>query len=203
MSNQRYPLDWPQGYARSEYRPGRPLFKAVTLSRAVYMIEEEVRKLTGSSRDVVISSNGPLKNDGYPRADYMRSTIIDPGVAVYFKHGDDDVVLCCDKWIKIEDNLKAIAVTIEDMRRIERNGVSDFIKRSFTGFKQLPAGPTWWSLLLWTAEPDPTPSNWSVTQGAYRTQAATHHPDRGGDAHKMAEINYAYEEAKKYFKNAI
>src|SRR5688500_12869170 len=104
MSNQRYPLDWPQGYTRIPYRShnSKPLFKSVSLTVGVALIESEIRKLLGKNKlsetDVVISSNVPLRNDGYPRADYSRSIITDPGVAVYFNYNKEPVVLCCDKF---------------------------------------------------------------------------------------------------------
>lgn len=209
MSNQRYPLDWPIGTKRSplgSYKP-KPLFKSVTLTVAVDLIESEVRKLKGvnslGETDLIISTNVPLRNDGYPRADYQRSVITDSGVAVYFKHDREDVVLCCDKWRTIEDNLKAIAVTIEDMRRIERNGVSDFIKRSFQGFKQLSsASRPWWVIFNWPQIPNPTPGNYDVVRASYRTMARLSHPDNGGNQTRMQEINAAWSEAEKYFKNA-
>lgn len=202
MTNQRYPLDWPAGYARNalsaSYR-SKPMFKTVSLTVAVDLVEGEVRKLLGKNRlgetDLVISTNVPLRNDGYPRADYLKSVLRDPGAAIYFNYNREPVVLCCDKWAKIEDNLKAIAVTIEDMRRIERNGVSDFIKRSFSGFKALPAGPVWWSTLGLTAQP----STYSEAMAAYKRLSMTHHPDKGGTVDAMAALNDAIDQARKFY----
>jgi hypothetical protein len=205
MNNQRYPLDWPQGYKRTTSRLARPLFKQIGLGLAVQMVMGEVRKLT-DGYGCVISSNVPLKNDGLPRADYFRSHISDPGVAVYFKLEGQDFVLCCDKFNKVEDNLKAIAITIEDMRRIERNGVSDFIKRSFTGFKALPeyTVPHFWEVLQMPFMPNPTPAMWDMIQKQYRTLAKVYHPDAGGgDQEQWHKIKRAYDEAQQYFKNVI
>lgn len=201
MSNQRYPLDWPANTPRNQYPLFKPLFKAVSLTVAVDLIESEIRKLKGVTRlgetDVVISSNIPLNKNNYPRADYSRSVITDYGVAVYFKHDRENVVLCCDKWRSIENNLKAIAITIEDMRRIERNGVSDFIKKSFQGFKQLESGPAWWSTLGLSAQP----KDYSDAMAAYKRLSMTAHPDKGGTVDAMAALNHAIDQAKKYFSN--
>lgn len=208
MSSQRYPLDWPQGYPRIVYRE-RPRFKTPNLGAAVQNILEQVRLLKGKYRldeeEVTISSNVPLRNDGLPRADYMRSGVKDPGVAVYFKHNKDAVVLCCDRWQSVEQNLKAIAITIEDIRRIERNGVSDFIKRSFTGFKALPAstnGRQWWQVLQLptNGEPIKSVSNIEFVKIQYRELAKLKHPDNpDGSGEAFVELQGAWMEAKKYF----
>jgi hypothetical protein len=213
MSSQRYPLDWPQGYPRhntgEKWRVNRPGFKSITLTQAVDLLVDEVRKLQGKAYnrdpDLNISSNIPLRNDGFPRADYLRLKIDDPGVAAYFKYSGEDVVLCCDKFQKVEDNVKAIAITIEDMRRIERNGVSDFIKRSFMGFKALPeyTTPHFWEVLQMPFMPNPTPAMWLQIQKQYRTLAKAYHPDAGGNAEDWHNITRAYDEATRYFKNVI
>jgi hypothetical protein len=207
---QKYPLDWPQGYNRyGVYRVGRPLFKTATLFEACKRLKDEVRRLQGKSTryevDLIISSNVPLTKNGDPRADYLRSKISDPGVAVYFKHNGQAVVLCCDKYIAVEDNIKAIAITIEDMRRIERNGVSDFIRRSFTGFKALGVGSSaardWWQWFNFDERPAPTYKNFTSVQSSYRDQAKALHPDTTpGNGKEFAELGAAWAQAEKYFK---
>jgi hypothetical protein len=208
MSNQRYPLDWPQGYKRTTQRLARPLFKNTTFFSALSMVKDEVKRLCGipsSYRaDLVVSTNIPIRADGEPYSDYARRNIQDPGVAVYFKYNGEDVVLCCDKFVRIEDNLKAIAITIEDMRRIERNGVSDFIKRSFTGFKALPApAHDWFAVLEWEYKPEPTPHNWQITKRTFYRLANHFHPDKGGSEGAMSLINEAWKQAEKHFKNVL
>lgn len=196
---QRYPLQWPVGYPRAD-RPKRSAFKNPTLGKTVDLVIREVARLVGefypSRMELNISSNVPLRNDGLPRADYLRSNIKDKGVAVYFKYNDKDVVMCCDKWDTVESNLHAIYLSIEALRSIDRWGVSDFIDRSFTGFKALPETTVinWREVLC-------HPKTFKEAQDIYRSLAKTRHPDTiGGSSEKFHELNEAYEQAKIYFK---
>jgi hypothetical protein len=43
----------------------------------------------------------------------------DPGVAVYFTYKGNEVVLCCDTYERIWENVYAIGKTIENLRAIE------------------------------------------------------------------------------------
>lgn len=44
-------------------------------------------------------------------------------------------------------------------------------------------------------------ASWAQVKKAYRKQAATHHPDKGGDAQKFMEIRQAYECLKQFHKH--
>jgi len=146
--------------------------------------------------NIVISSNIPLRRDGLPYAGQAAPS--DPGVAVYFVRNKKQMVLACDKFKNVEDNLQAICKTIEALRGIERWGASEMMERSFTGFEALPpptaAAPkrAWWEVLN-----VPRGSHPDRIKEAYRAQAQVHHPDRGGDPARMAEVNAAYEEATR------
>lgn len=93
----------------------------------------------------VISTNIELRIDGLP---YSRQRpISDHGVAVYFTRNGRQMVFACDRWDKIEHNMRAITKTIEAMRGIERWGSSDLMERAFAGFEALPAPDPWWKAL--------------------------------------------------------
>jgi hypothetical protein len=196
MSVEAYPLQWPAGRPRTDHwRRERSAFE-VTLARARDDIIREVQLLVGkyNSPHTVISSNLALRNDGLPLARQPR-TADDPGVAVYFTRKGKQLSFACDRWTKVEDNMRAIAKTIEALRGIDRWGTGDMLEAAFTGFVALPAPGAqkeWWEVLgvarLATAE---------ECRHAYRRLAALHHPDRGGDATLMAQINAAYEKAPK------
>jgi len=55
-----------------------------------------------------------------PRSD--RRAPQDPGAAVYWRNGDKKLVLACDKYTSVGENLYAIGKTIEATRGIERWG---------------------------------------------------------------------------------
>ena len=57
-------------------------------------------------------------------------------------------------------------------------------------FIAAPAGKEWWQVLGVAKDAKP-----EEIKAAYRKLAAEHHPDKGGDQARMAEINKAYEES--------
>jgi len=195
--NQSYPLDWPVGYKRTT-SPVRSKFGPITLDKAVKNLVDEVQRLIygraiyeRSSTSVIISSNIPLRADGFPRADYSRRSVGDTGVAVYFKMHGQHQVLCCDAFDSVEQNIQALYKSIEAMRAIERYGVSDFIDRAFVGFKALqPAERQWWQVLEVTL-----PTTSEVVKHAFWSLSKIHHPDAGGDNDKWLELQKAYEQA--------
>lgn len=133
----------------------------------------EIRQLGG--RQTIISTNIPLRNDGLPYASFRIPA--DKGVAVYFTLKNEQMVFACDKWDKIEDNVQAIRKTIEALRGLDRWGVSEMLKRAFTGFKALgaPQGvkeQEWWQLLNLA----PTATEEQI-RARFRELAKLHHPD--------------------------
>lgn len=176
-----FPLQWPPGRPRSKY-PERSRFEG-TLGRAIRDVQDEVRRLGGAQ--LVISSNLPLRRDGMPYAN--ASQLADRGVAVYFRYKKRPMCFACDRWNKIEDNMRAISHTIAALRGIERWGTGQMVEQAFTGFVALPAPEQPWQVLgLDTSNPTP-----EQIEDAYRCLAMRHHPDRGGDAQEMARINAA------------
>jgi len=205
---QSHPLDWPLEYPRTA-RPKKSAFKSITIYRAVENLVLEVNRLVhgrASKRkpsDMVISSNVPLKLDGGISANYQRSVIRDKGVAVYFRKGNTDLVLCCDKFDTVESNLHAIFKTVEAMRGIDRWGVSDFLERSFTGFKALPAPGVksfrgqWWEEMRF----EKAPAVFQDVYERYRHLAKLFHPDNkiSGSVESFQVLQDVYEVAKKHY----
>jgi hypothetical protein len=171
-----YPLTWPPGRPRAP-RHEIALFKTA-LGAAIRHVQREVKLLGG--RELVISSNLPLRRDGAPTL--RAGHISDIGVAVYFELKKKPMCFACDRWNKVEDNMQAIGKTIEALRGIDRWGSGQMVEQAFTGFIALPAPEQPWQVLgLDTSTPTPDQVN-----AAYRRLASEHHPDRGGDTHRMA-----------------
>ena len=175
-----YPLTWPPGRTRQRSRQSAR-FKT-TLGVAIVNVREEVERLGG--RELVISSNIPLRRDGMPSA--RAGGIFDPGVAAYFQLKGKPMVFACDRWDGVEANMQAIAKTIEALRGIERWGSGQMVEQAFTGFLALPAPEQWFQVLGVGAG-----ASKEEIERAYRLLASEHHPDRGGDSHRMARINAA------------
>jgi hypothetical protein len=191
-----YPLSWPDGYERSAVtRPSK--FKS-TLPDAIDFLKGEVKRLNG--KDLVISSNIPVKSNGDPYADWTRYKIDDHGVAVYFLRNGKQVCLCCDTYKKVWENLHAIARTISSLRQIDRDGVSDFLNRTFAGFPALPevteAETDIWPILGLTSKP----ADVEILTSSYRAQLRIVHPDRPtGTREAFDELQEAYRKAIKLY----
>lgn len=184
-----YPLQWPIAYKRTAWRQNSRFDTSFADARDGLVKE---LKLLGA-RDVIVSTNVPLRQDGLPYANFK--AIQDTGVAVYFTYEKEQMVFCCDKWKKVEDNLQAIRKTVNSFRMMPEWGVSDMLKRAFTGFKTLPStsvAKTWWEILG-------VPHNASkeAIVSAYRNLAKMHHPDAGGTNQHFTEINKAYQDGIK------
>lgn len=198
MTAEAYPLQWPQGRKRTEHwRRERAKFD-VTFARARDNIVAEIGRLAGRYPDpaIVISTNIALRRDGLPLAGQRQPD--DPGVAVYFTYKKRQMSFACDRWEKIEHNMQAIAKTIEALRGIARWGTGDMLEAAFTGFSALPppsstsSAPRTWRDVFGTGVTSRAQLN-----DIYRRLASAHHPDRGGDPTKMAELNRARDEALK------
>lgn len=193
-----YPLCWPEGRKRTPTYAREPARFDTSFARARDAIIREIEMLTGTRRygdaGIIISTNIPLRRDGLPMASYRRPD--DVGVAVYFSYHRAQRCFACDRWDRIEDNLQAVAKTIEALRGIARWGTGDMLDAAFTGFTALAAPGAsrgWWEVL-------------GVDRGctleharaAYRRAAASAHPDRdGGSDARMAEVNVAWAAAQE------
>ena len=82
-----YPLQWPISYKRSITRT-ESRFKQ-TSEKAQTFLRDEIYRL--NAKNLVISSNVNVRNDGYLYADMCNSKISDPGVAIYFRYNDKDI----------------------------------------------------------------------------------------------------------------
>lgn len=189
MTAQRYPLHWPDGYPRTA-SPQRSNFGGTPDKIRKEMVSE-VERLGG--RNLIISTNVELRQDGYPRAGRKPLAPDEAGVAVYFDLQGTPYVFACDKWDCVAHNMRAIQKTIEALRGMERWGVSDMMARAFTGFKAIPAQSSRepWAAVL-NVPKNATPDQ--ITQ-AYRSRLKQVHPDHGGSAEEFQRVQDAYREA--------
>lgn len=173
---QAYPLQWPSGWPRS--KGGEVSRFSTKLPAALSALRKEVELLGGKS--LVLSSNVTL---GAERP-------ADPAVCAYFVLREKSIAIPCDRWGKVEDNVKAIALTIEAMRGMERWGAKDMITAMFKGFVALPekTGPSCWEMLGISQ----FGSTEAHVMDAWRAKAPTAHPDHAGGSHAaMTALNEA------------
>ena len=186
-----FPLQWPAGVPRTApyARKDAPFTTTLAISRDD--MAREVRLMGGSLP--VISTNVALRRDGLPYSG--QRTPDDPGVALYFQRRGKSMVFACDRWRKVEHNMRAIVKTIEALRGIERWGSADMVEQAFSGFVGLPAPSKteWWREVLGLPA---GPVTAAEIDAAFRARAAAAHPDTGGSDVAMANLNRARADAK-------
>lgn len=210
---QAFPLQWPSGWPRTQYRKdarfGRSETKYseanswrekrdITMEDAMNRVRSELGRLgVNVVDDMVVSTNLKLNLAGLPRGD--QGEPMDPGVAVYWnpKNKGPMRVIAVDIYRRVRDNLAAIAATLEAMRAIERHGGAQIMERAFTGFAALPEpGKAGWRAVL-----GDQPSL-DLAEAAYRTLAKAAHTDAPGGNHDlMVRLNAAIAECRTFFKD--
>lgn len=164
------PLEWPVGWPRDS-RPRRANFANLTLFRAAQDVESELRRL--GARSVVITTNLRIKQDGMPYSNQRNPE--DAGVAVYFSLDGRQQCFPCDRWDRIEHNLRAICKSIEALRGLERWGSKHMVNAAFEGFKALPP-------------PSENPYS-GLSASELKAKLREHHPDTGdGDTRAFESV---------------
>ncbi|TAN06138.1 MAG: J domain-containing protein [Rhodanobacteraceae bacterium] len=207
MTIPAYPLQWPTGWKRTHaFERARAKFgkqrqsshgswkprAELTIAQATTRVRAELERMGIPDADLVISTNLQPRLDGLPRSGQRQPD--DPGAAVYWRERRGDVPRCMaiDRYDRVEDNLAAIAATLEAMRAIERHGGAEILNRAFTGFAALPNPDNdGWASVLGVSE---TASRDEI-EAAYRRLRSLHHPDHGGNTVEFNRITKAYGEA--------
>ena len=192
-----YPLQWPQGwprttpYARDNDHRFRSKSGRLTVGRARDQLLDELRLL--GAKDIVVSSNVPTRPDGLLYGD-SRYLVDDPGIAVYFKFKKKQRVMARDSFVTVAGNLRSLGLAIAGMRQMHRHGGDLMLERAFEGFLAIapPDCKKPWREVF-GIKPDWTGD---ITE-LYRAKARTRHPDVGGSDTLMAELNVAYQEARR------
>lgn len=204
MTAEAYPLAWPEGWPRTpagQRKDTKYNFKKKrwnsssspfwTFAEARDALLNELERL--GARAMVLSTNYDVRLDGLPRSGGR--TPDDTGIAVYFTLRGRQMVMACDMHLRAEENMRSIALAIEAMRQLERHGGGTMMERAFTGFAAIaaPGARRSWREVLGIL-PD-TPVDSDVIRSFYRVAARKAHPDAGGSAETMAELNAARDEA--------
>lgn len=199
-----YPICWPAGRQRTKTRQRAKFHKIVrregtwdsreklSIEQARVRVVDELQRL--GARKPIISSNLELRMDGMARSGQRQPT--DPGVAVYFDLDGGQKCIAIDLWDRVEDNLVAVAKSIDAMRGLERWGGAQIVAAVFTGFKALPGGDaivtpmsvyeaaSFLADIAKTAEPTTGArqimDHRARFDSAYLTAVKAFHPDRNG-----------------------
>jgi hypothetical protein len=195
-----YPLHWPEGHSRTPTRQReRGKFKT-SFTDATYDLVHELELM--GARYPVISTNVPLRRDGLPysptslTAQDREAAKDDPGAAVYFEWKGEQYAFACDRWERVEGNVRAIGLTVGALRGLDRWGTGEMMRASFHGFKALPEPEdqeAWWKV-LGVEKNDMTLEG---VESQYKHLAKKAHPDAGGSHEQMQRLNRAMDQARK------
>lgn len=189
---------WP-GTRTASYRRKRAQFRA-TYAQTLDLLEKELGYLR--ARDIVIQAGfgvDQIRNDGWPRSSARPKS--DPGVIVSFRSPKGELSFPCDRYLDWEDNLRAIALSLEALRAVDRYGVTQQAEQ-YRGWQALPAPPPP-SNTLSRDTAATVLANYSVftpseilTQAekreeAYRQAAKRTHPDAGGSHEAFVLVQQA------------
>lgn len=132
-----YPLAWPDGRARVQHREqGR--YNVKTVPEAIGLLERELLRWSGRDRDTRIIG-WELTTD-----QTVRSQPADPGASLWFMLGGKDItgeaslmVIACDKFRALAQNIRAICLTMERLRLVDEVGAYSLVA-AVEGARALP-----------------------------------------------------------------
>lgn len=186
----------------------RSKFKA-NYDKTLSDLEYELLKLSATS--IVIQAgfaDNQIRNDGWP---YSKARPEHPGVIVSFRSRGQDLSFPCLTYDDLEDNLRAIALSLEALRQVDRYGVTK-TGEQYTGFKQIGAPGESDSLqdaarLLSRYAGGASEGfgvhhiigDGTVAEKAYRLAAMKTHPDRTGTRDEWEKVTAARDQLQKHF----
>lgn len=179
-----YPLQWPLSWPRSQ-RKVRAQFQTAWGAAIGHLLNE--LKLMRAS-NIVISSNLPLRRDGLPYANVSQPE--DVGVVAYFTWKGQQQCIPCDRWDRVEHNIRAIGLTVQALRGLERWGAKEMVDAAFRGFTALPAPE---QVTSSSVQYFADCSDKEMARQRYLRLAKDLHPDVGGDVVEFQEMKRQYE----------
>lgn len=161
--------------------------KPITLTQTLEDLDRELWQ-NGAENVVIqvdVANDRGIRADGWVRADARVNT---PAIVLSFQRDGVPYVFACDHFKRWEDNLRAIVLGLEGLRRLERYHIAQ-AGDQYRGWQALPATAT---TALSTeaaanvlanrskAGPGEILKDKQVALRAYREAAAAAHPDRAG-----------------------
>lgn len=162
------------------------------------LLEAELKKL--GATDIVIQAQfeaREIRNDGWPRSTARPKG---PAIVLSFKSSKGPLSFPCDTYTDWEDNLYAIALSLEALRAVDRYGVTQRAEQ-YRGWTQLPPpaakvvffdrmhASAWLSQTAGVVDGQPLTGD--ALESAYRTAAKRLHPDRGGSTEEFQVLTEA------------
>lgn len=197
------PLDkWP-----TELAGKKPAF-TMKYDKTLDLLEHELRKL-GTSNVLIEAGFGlqQIRNDGWPHSGTRPAH---PGVVLYFDSAEGPMKFPCGTYNSWTANLHAIALTLANLRAIDRYGVT-LTHQQYAGFKMLPAADSRATVreaalivASFAARPvDYILENFECYRVAYRLAVRRCHPDQStGREQEWTDLQRAKAVLEAYYAAA-
>jgi hypothetical protein len=186
--DRKSPLAWPENEPRTP--PHRRETKSpfsVTPGRTLDQLDAELSRFR--AKNVILSIDLPF-----------RGKVDDSAAALFFDlPGDRAISICCDLYLKQDDNVRALYMVIQAMRTIERYGGQNLSQKSFSGFAALPPPPDIWKMLgisKGVGEALNDKMRKEFVMDAFRNKAKEGH-DAGHDMQALVEARAALEKLRE------
>jgi hypothetical protein len=179
------PWDVPKPKCAYRHSPFRS-----TLSTTLNLLAREIRMLNGKQIVVMLDiRERDIRLDGLPRAD---ARIGEPCVALSFESNWGPVRKVTGEYRTWQDNLRAISLSLEALRSVDRYGVSKSGEQ-YRGWRALPVSTDGAALLTTSDEAVDFLSQWFVDgnddlDAALRKAMMETHPDHGGDSDEFRKV---------------
>lgn len=205
------PLDkWPGEPTPSWDRKNSP-FKA-NYNATLDLLEHELDEL--GATNIVIEcqvQREQIRNDGWLKS---TAAVAGPAVILSFTRNKDTYRYPCDTFTTMQANVRAIALALEALRKIDRYGVTSRGEQ-YQGFKQLPPGSeaprekmtvreaaAFINKIFPGVSADVIVSARSWAETALREAQKQLHPDAGGSHDEFVRLQQAGEVLAEHFKHA-
>ncbi len=191
------PLEgWP-GKQTASYQRRRAPFRA-SYAKTLDLLESELNHL--SAKDILIQAffkREQIRNDGWPRSSARPSQ---PGVVLNFQVNRESYSYPCDRFDGWEDNLRAIALSLQALRAVDRYGVTRGHEQ-YQGFRRLaaalPVNPQNAAVEFLAKHAGVSfDSVQNDPEAAYRLAARQLHPDSGGSHDTFVQLQGHYKTLK-------
>lgn len=159
------------------------------------LLEAELRHLR--ARDITIEIDlepRDIRNDGWPRSSASPRT---PAVIVSCETSHGRMALPCDRYLDWKDNIRAIALSLQALRAVDRYGVTQLAEQ-YRGWTQIAPSSNdddpvaviarFAGLAMDAARRD--------LRAAFRAAARKVHPDHGGSTVDFVKLQRAFEDVQ-------
>jgi hypothetical protein len=176
---------WPSTRTPDENRRSSPFRAALTDTLDLLSRELAALRATDIAMEIALTGDpgsNPIdwRQDGRPRANARPAH---PGVVLAFRTPlvpGRELRYATDRFWSWQDNLRAIALGLEALRKVERYGIANRGEQ-YAGWAQLTAGG-----------PNPDRGRDLIREhGSVRQALMATHPDQGGDSSDFADVQAA------------